>query len=56
MEKIFTPVFFLEDLTNLDFSQIYITLMIDGVGSKPFSAQTLPPIKPPDISFKKKNN
>ena len=27
--------------------------MIDGVGSKPFSAQTLPPIKPPDISFKK---
>ena len=54
MEKIFTPVFFLEDLTNLDFSQIYITLMIDGVGSKPFSAQTLPPIKPPDISFKKK--
>lgn len=53
MEKIFTPVFSLEDLTNLDFFQIYITLMIDGVGSKPFSAQTLPPIKPPDISFKK---
>ncbi len=53
LEKIFAPVFTEEDLVNLGFAQIYITLMIDGIGSKPFSAQTLAPIKPPERSFKK---
>lgn len=45
LEKIFTPKFLEEDLVNLGFAQIYLTLMIDGVGSPPFSAQTLPPIE-----------
>lgn len=45
LEKIFTPKFIEEDLVNLGFAQIYLTLMIDGVGSPPFSAQTLPPIE-----------
>lgn len=52
LEKVFMPAFLQEDLINLGFAQIYLTLMIDGVGSKPFSAQTLPPIKPLERSFK----
>jgi hypothetical protein len=35
---------------NLGFAQIYLTLMIDGIGSQPFSAVTLPPIAPPSVS------
>lgn len=44
LEKIFFPTFTKEDLVNLGFAQIYLTMMIDGVGSPPFSAVTLPPI------------
>lgn len=44
LEKVFSPKFLIEDLVNLGFAQIYLTLMIDGVGSPPFSAVTLPPI------------
>ncbi|MBI2097861.1 MAG: type IV secretion system DNA-binding domain-containing protein [Candidatus Vogelbacteria bacterium] len=44
LEKIFFPTFTQEDLVNLGFAQVYLTLMIDGVGSPPFSAVTLPPI------------
>ncbi|MEX0918555.1 MAG: DUF87 domain-containing protein [Candidatus Paceibacterota bacterium] len=44
METIFAPTFTQEDLVNLGFAQIYLTLMINGVGSRPFSAVTLPPI------------
>ncbi len=44
LEKIFGPKFMAEDLVNLGFAQIYLTLMIDGVGSPPFSAKTLPSI------------
>lgn len=44
LEKIFMPTFTQEDLVNLGFAQIYLTLSIDGVGSPPFSAVTLPPI------------
>lgn len=44
LEKIFSPTFTQEDLVNLGFAQIYLTLMIDGVGSPPFSAVTIPPI------------
>lgn len=44
LEKIFFPTFTKEDLVNLGFAQIYLTLMIDGVGSPPYSAVTLPPI------------
>ena len=45
LEKIFSPKFTEEDLVNLGFAQIYLTLMIDGVGSPSFSATTLAPIE-----------
>lgn len=41
LEPIFAPQFEATDLVNLGFRQIYLTLMIDGVGSPPFSATTL---------------
>ena len=44
LESIFTPKFLAPDIVNLGFAQIYLTLMIDGIGSQPFSATTLPPI------------
>lgn len=44
LERIFFPTFTKEDLVNLGFAQIYLSLSIDGVGSPPFSATTLPPI------------
>jgi len=47
LETIFAPQFEAVDLVNLGFAQIYLTLMIDGVGSPPFSAVTLPPFDPP---------
>lgn len=50
LEQVFTPRFMAADLVNLGFAQIYLTLMIDGIGSQPFSATTLPPIKPPHVS------
>ena len=51
LETIFQPVFMATDLVNLGFAQIYLTLMIDGVGSPPFSATTLPPFDPPPRDF-----
>jgi len=51
LETIFTPQFTAQDLVNLGFAQIYLTLMIDGVGSPPFSATTLAPFDPPPQSF-----
>jgi len=51
-EKEFAPEFVSEDIVNLGFAQIYLKLMIDGIGSKPFSAQTLPSIPPPPVSYK----
>lgn len=41
LEKEFAPAFTAEDLVNLGFAQIYLKLMIKGVGSQPFSATTL---------------
>ena len=52
LEKIFMPQFTEQDLVNLGFAQIYLTLMIDGVGSPPFSATTLPPIASPEVSYR----
>lgn len=52
LETIFTPQFTATDIVNLSFAQIYLTLMIDGIGSQPFSATTLPPIAPPETSRK----
>ncbi|MES2749663.1 MAG: type IV secretion system DNA-binding domain-containing protein [Patescibacteria group bacterium] len=52
LETVFTPRFLAADLVNLGFAQIYLTLMIDGIGSQPFSAVTLPPIAVPSVSCK----
>ncbi|HEY6021133.1 MAG TPA: type IV secretion system DNA-binding domain-containing protein, partial [Candidatus Paceibacterota bacterium] len=51
LETVFEPQFTATDLVNLGFAQIYLTLMIDGVGSPPFSATTLPPFDPPPDTF-----
>ncbi|MEN9922212.1 MAG: hypothetical protein RL097_489 [Candidatus Parcubacteria bacterium] len=50
LETVFAPRFVATDLVNLGFAQIYLTLMIDGIGSHPFSAKTLPPVERPSIS------
>jgi energy-coupling factor transporter ATP-binding protein EcfA2 len=52
LETVFDPTFTPEDLVSLGIGQIYLTLMIDGVGSKPFSAETIPPIEKPTISYR----
>jgi energy-coupling factor transporter ATP-binding protein EcfA2 len=52
LESIFAPEFTATDLVNLGFAQIYLTLMIDGIGSRPFSAVTLPPIEAGQVSCK----
>jgi len=52
LETVFSPEFIATDIVNLGFAQIYLTLMIDGIGSRPFSAVTLPPIPPAAVSFK----
>jgi hypothetical protein len=51
LETIFQPQFTQTDLVNLGFAQIYLTLMIDGVGSPPFSATTLAPFDLPPQTF-----
>jgi len=52
LETVFAPRFEATDLVNLGFAQIYLTLMIDGIGSQPFSAITLPPVALPAVSCK----
>lgn len=52
LETVFSPRFLATDLVNLGFAQIYLTLMIDGIGSQPFSALTLPPVERPHTSCK----
>jgi hypothetical protein len=51
-EKEFAPQFTAEDIVNLGSYQMYLRLMIDGIGSQPFSARSLPPIQEPSVSFK----
>ncbi len=51
-EKEFAPVFTAEDIVNLDFTQMYLRMTIDGIGSKPFSARGLNVIQPPAYSNK----
>lgn len=51
LETVFQPQFTQTDLVNLGFAQIYLTLMIDGVGSPPFSATTMKPFGPPPQMF-----
>lgn len=50
-EKEFAPYFILDDFVNLSAYQVYLRLMIDSQGSKPFSARTLSPIERPVHSF-----
>lgn len=52
LETVFSPQFLATDIVNLGFAQVYLTLMIDGIGSKPFSAITLPPIETPRVSYR----
>lgn len=52
LEKVFVPTFTQEDIVNLGRFQMYLTLMIDGVGSKPFSAVSLAPLPKNPISFR----
>lgn len=51
MEKEFAPNFVAEDMVNLGFTQMYLKLMIDGIGSKPFSASSMPPIPKPEKKY-----
>lgn len=52
LEKEFMPEFLQGDLVNLAKANIYAKLMIDGVASRPFSAETLPPSKIPVLRYK----
>jgi len=44
LAKEFAPLFTEIDLVNLSKWNVYMKLMIDGVASEPFSAETLPPL------------
>lgn len=52
LEKEFAPVFTANDLVNLAKWTMYLKLMIDGVAPPPFSANTLPPLPRPEISYR----
>jgi hypothetical protein len=52
LEKVFTPVFTANDLENLQFGQFYVTLQIDNMGSRPFSAQTMGPLDRVETSYR----
>jgi len=52
LEREFAPEFVAQDLVNLAKYHIYVKLMIDGVASKPFSAETLEPAAPVPESFR----
>ncbi|MDD5752907.1 MAG: type IV secretion system DNA-binding domain-containing protein [Candidatus Pacebacteria bacterium] len=51
LEKELSPEYFIEDMVNLPKQNIIVKLMINGITSKPFSAETLPPAKNQDKSF-----
>jgi len=52
LEKVFSPQFTQTDLVNLGMAQIYLTLMINDIGSQPFSARTLAPIPRSPVNFR----
>lgn len=52
LEKEFSPEFTLDDIVNLGVGTIYLKLSIDGVPSRPFSAQSFMPIEKPAESFR----
>ncbi|MBS3903077.1 MAG: type IV secretion system DNA-binding domain-containing protein [Anaplasmataceae bacterium] len=45
LEKEFSPEFMQQDLVGLPNHHIYLKLMVNGVTSRPFSANTLPPFE-----------
>lgn len=45
LESEFEPEFKIEDICNLPNYNIYLKLMVNGITSRPFSAQTLPPMR-----------
>ncbi|MEI6296028.1 MAG: DUF87 domain-containing protein [bacterium] len=49
LEKVFAPKFTAEDIVNLGMYQMYLSLMINGVGSTPFSAKGMAPIAQPEV-------
>jgi len=51
LEREFSPEFMTQDIVNLPKQNIYLKLMIDGVASRPFSAETLVPVKALPISM-----
>lgn len=51
LEKELTPEFTAQDIVNLAKYNIYLKLMIDGVASRAFSADTLPPMPAQEKSF-----
>ncbi|MBP6857861.1 MAG: type IV secretion system DNA-binding domain-containing protein [Candidatus Pacebacteria bacterium] len=52
LEKVYAPQFTATDLINLGMAQIYLSLMINDIGSPPFSAKTLFPIQKPAITYR----
>ena len=52
LEKVFSPTFYQDDIVNLGRFQMYLTLMIDEVGSRPFSATGIPPLENAEVSNK----
>lgn len=52
LEKEFAPEVLADDLVNLAKYNIYVKLMVGGVTTRPFSAETLPPIEPPKKTYK----
>ncbi len=52
LEKEFLPEFNASDLCNLPRYHIYAKLMIDGVTQRPFLAETLPPYKKSEFTYK----
>jgi hypothetical protein len=52
LEKVYAPQFTANDLINLGMAQVYLSLMINDIGSQPFSAKTIAPIPRPDISYR----
>ncbi|HMP67704.1 MAG TPA: TraM recognition domain-containing protein, partial [Candidatus Paceibacterota bacterium] len=51
LEKEFAPTFTAQDIVNLGAFQLYLRLMINGIGSHPFSARSMPPLEKPEISI-----
>jgi len=52
LEKEFAPEFEAVDLVNLGRFQMYLKLMVNEVGSRPFSAVGIPPYELPRVSYK----